>query len=187
VIDVDDVFRRVRSGDRAAFSAWVRRVEPALRESMRRFARDADVEGVIQESLLRMWKLAPTLELTGENASLRYVYRIARNLALHEASRAGREVSLDTGGGDAFEIAAPAPAPRDHGLRTAIFDCLLRLRGSPVVALRARLAEGERPDRELASRCGMTLNTFLQNIVRARRHLASCLATHGVAVDEVLR
>jgi DNA-directed RNA polymerase specialized sigma24 family protein len=68
VTDLDDLYRRTQRGDSDAFTEWVRRVEPALRARLSPFARQVDVEAVIQEALLRMWRLAPKLELTGANA-----------------------------------------------------------------------------------------------------------------------
>lgn len=184
---LDDLFRRTQSGEVDAFSGWVRRVEPELRRRLRPFARVADIEAVIQESLLRMWKLAPTLELTGENASLRYLATIAKNLAVHEARRWGAEVPLVDREGEAFEIPAPPEPSADHGLRAAILDCLERLSGAPARALGMRLESGERSDRELAGRLRMKLNTFLQNVVRARRSVADCLDGKGIRLEEVLR
>ena len=184
---LDDLFRRTQSGEVDAFSAWVRRVEPELRRRLRPFARVADVEAVIQEALLRMWKLAPTLELTGENASMRYLATIARNLAAHEARRWGAEVPLVDDQGEVFEIAAPPTLAADLPLRAAILECLKRLSGAPARALRSRLEMSERPDRELAVLTMMKLNTFLQNVVRARRAVAACLDSKGIRLEEVLR
>jgi len=185
--DLDDLYRRTQGGDTDAFTEWVRRVEPALRGRLSPFARQVDVEAVIQEALLRMWRLAPKLELTGANASLRYLGTIARNLALEEARAMGAEVPLENPGGAALEIPVPpAPVP-DKALRAAILGCLDALRGSPAKAPGARLSYGERPDRDLAADAAMTLNTFLQNVVRARRAVAECLKGKGIVVAEMLR
>src|SRR5262245_59510257 len=69
------------------------RVERPVRLSLRAFARAVDVEGVVQETLLRMWMFAQDREreLTGENASLRFAIGMARNIARNEARRLGRE------------------------------------------------------------------------------------------------
>jgi DNA-directed RNA polymerase specialized sigma24 family protein len=185
---LDDAYALVRDGSHDAFAEWVRLVESTVRASLRGFARVADVEAVLQETLLRMWRLAPVLELSGEHASLRYAVRIARNLALAEARRRGREVPLEDDGGVAVKIAIPPRPGRDLGLRRMILECLGKLPGKPGVALRARLADGgSSADRELAEGLRMTLNTFLQNVVRARRHLEECLKSRGVAVQELLR
>ena len=185
---IDAAYARVREGSHPGFAAWVRLVEPALRAGLRGFARHADVEAVVQEALLRMWRLAPALELAGENASLRYAARIARNLALQEARRLGRQVPLDDGQGEAFEVAVPPDPVPDRGLRAAILECLRKLPGKPAAALAARLEDGgESADRDLAVRLRMTVNTFLQNVVRARQHLKECLRSHGVSVEELIR
>ena len=74
----------------------------------------------------------------------------------------------------------PEP-PADLGLLRAIKDCLSRLTGKPREALLARLARGhEAHDRDLAASLGMAVNTFLQNIVRARKAVATCLDGKGV-------
>ena len=69
-----------------------------------------------------------------------------------------------------------------------IEECLGRIAGRPLAALRARLANGHRlPDHEVASQIGMKVNTLLQNVVRARRQLAACLESKGVPLQELLR
>jgi len=80
-----------------AFADWMGRVERLIRLSLRRFARAADVEGVVQETLMRMWLLArePERRLTGEDASLRYALGMARNIARSEARRLGGDASAD--------------------------------------------------------------------------------------------
>lgn len=176
--EIDQAFSRTRSGDHAGFADWVRLVELPLRASLRRFARVVDVEAVVQETLLRIWRLAPTLEFDGEDASLRFAITVARNLAREEVRRAGRFEPF----GDGEPVIPVDPDPRrDPGLRAAIRRCLDRLTGRPRQALVARLdGRSILPDRELAERLHMTLNTFLQNVTRARRTLAQCLAKHGV-------
>ena len=185
---LDDLFRRSQSGDREAFAGWVRRVEPAVRRSLRRFARSVDAESVVQETLLRMWVLAATLPLQGDDASLRYAFSIARNLAVREARRWSRSDPIEGEEDARAEIPVPPEPVTDPGLRALILACLRRLPLKPGRALAARLGgAGETSDPVLAERVGMTRNTFLQNIVRARRHLASCLESHGVRVEEFLR
>ncbi|RMG48294.1 MAG: RNA polymerase sigma factor [Acidobacteria bacterium] len=178
-------YRRVQAGDRDAFAAWTRVAEPWLRRGLRPFARQVDVESVVQETLLRMWVIAPRLRLEGPRASLRYAGRIARNLALEECRRRRIELLEPD---DPPETAAPADPLPDPGLRAAIARCLKRLTPRPRRALLARLeARGGDSDRELAARAGMRLNTFLQNVGRARRQMARCLERHGVPVGELMR
>jgi DNA-directed RNA polymerase specialized sigma24 family protein len=86
------------------------------------------------------------------------------------------------------EVAVPPDPPSDPGLARAIAECWERLAGRPLEALRARISRQYLDsDRDIASALGMSLNAFLQNIVRARRQMAECLESRGVRVEEVLR
>ena len=191
---VDATWQEVRRGSEAGFRAWLPLVEPVLWRTLRSFAPAVDVEAIVQEALLRMWIIAPVQPLEGDNASLRFALRLARNLAIDEARRRGREVppEADRTGGvddppDPPPAAEPAPPP-DPLLRRAILACVGKLPPRPKAALRARLAAaGALPDRLLAGRLAMQLNTFLQNVTRARRLVEECLAASGIAVKEHLR
>ena len=186
--DLDNAFVRTQLGDRDAFTDWVRSVEPPLRASLRRFARQADVEAILQEGLMRMWVLAPTLKLEGKHASLRYAATIVRNLAVREAQKSGALVPLCDADGPVHDVPGEPAPPSDPGLRRAILECLKKVPGAPAKALLARLQDrGATHDRELAARVGMQLNTFLQNVVRARVHMARCLESRGVPVEGLTR
>jgi len=194
---VDAAWSEVRRGSHDGFRAWLPLVEPHLWRSLRRFARAVDVEAIVQEALMRMWVIAPSQPLAGENASLRFALRLARNLAIDEARRRGREVpvepdpiQLDPPSADPPERLPPVDPPPlpDPLLRRAILACIEKLPRQPRAALAARLeAAGALADRVLAERVSMTLNTFLQNITRARRLVAECLAAAGIPVKELLR
>ena len=76
------------------------------------------------------------------------------------------------------------PRPPDPMLREAIRACREQLPGKPQQALDARLASGGGAgDPDLAASLGMRLNTFLQNVTRARQLLAECLRRRGVHLD----
>ncbi len=184
---IDSAFAKARTGDRDAFADWMGSVELPIRLSLRRFVQAVDVEGVVQETLLRMWVLSQDQErvLEGENASLRFALGVARNLARAEARRFGRERLLPP-----ENLPEPAIEPEptaDPGLRRAILECVQKLAAKPLQALRARMQLSSlMADREIAARAGMTLNTFLQNIVRARKQVANCLERKGIALEEAM-
>ena len=187
--EIDSAYGRARRGDHEGFSDWVRRVELPLRGMLRSFARSVDVEAVLQEGLLRMWTLAPTLELQGENASLRYATVLVRNLASNEAKRLRTTDQLDH---EKIEhdpgLARDPDPPADPGLRRVILGCIEKMPRQPRRALLARLeSDGTRRDATLATGLGMQAHTFRQNIVRARRNLADCLESHGVPSTEFVR
>jgi len=184
---VDRLFSRVCEGDEAAFEAWMTRVEFPLRRCLAPWARNVDVESVVQETLLRVWVFAQERgqTLKGENASLRWAVGVAKNVARNEARRFQREdpISLD----ELPEPAARPEPPRDPALARLIHGCLELISGRPREALHARIEFGhDADDRTLAMRLGMTRNTFLQNIVRARKQMAECLHDRGAPIEEVL-
>ena len=184
---VDEAFRSVASGDRDAFAEWMGLVEIPLRRSLARFARAVDVEVIVQETLLRMWVFAqePQRTLEGENASLRFACRVARLVAFEETRRQRRAVAVDIEALERLPECVFQPEPPDPALARAIRECLARLPEKPRKAIEARVAEGYRPDRDLAQMLAMKLNTFIQNIVRGRTFLAECLERRGVSLREV--
>jgi len=141
---------------------------------------------VLQETLLRVWQVAPRVQPDGRpNALLRLAARAARNLAISERRRphAGPADPADVD----LLAAAPAVSAQDPFLRRALAACRDELPAKPAQALEARLgAGGLEPDAALAERLAMRLNTFLQNFTRARRLLAECLKRHGIDLDAEL-
>jgi DNA-directed RNA polymerase specialized sigma24 family protein len=188
VTEVDRAWVGSRRGDREAFARWLDLIEIPLRRSLRRYARAVDGEVVVQETFLRMWIRAVDDDrpLEGENASLRFALRVAANVAREEirAARLDHLVPLEGMDDPPDPRAEPAPDP---GLRGVLGRCVERLPDRPRDALLARLRGRGEPDRDLAARVRMTTNTFLQNIVRARKLLARCLEEGGVRLAEVLR
>jgi len=180
---IDQFYLQTQEGRHDAFTSWVSLCEMPLRKSLRSFARVVDVESVLQEGLLRMWRLAPKLKLEGENASLRLALRIVRNLAISEARRLKRVDHLDPETLEQDPAAQVQPdSPPDPALRRAIEFCLKKLPRRPRETMLARLKGLD--DRTLAAELDMRVNTFLQNIVRARRLLRKCLEGKGVRLEE---
>lgn len=181
-----DVHRAaIADGDANAFGQWMAACESTVRDSLRSFARVIDVEAVLQETLLRVWQVAPRFEPDGRpNALLRFTIRIARNLAISEVRRTKaapvENETLETALAAVDESPMREPDPL---LRQAIADCRDKLPPKPREAFDARLANaGGDDDDTLASSLGMRLNTFLQNFTRARKMLADCLGTKGIAL-----
>jgi RNA polymerase sigma factor (sigma-70 family) len=185
-LNLDQHLPRIAAHDRDAFGQWMRGAEPRIRDSLRSFAARVDVEAVVQETLLRVWQVAPRFAPDGrENGLLRLAIRIARNFAISELRRRHaepmevealeREAQLND-----YSVAGPA-RPSDPLLRRRIEECLRRLPRQPGRALASRLGRGGlRPDEVLAEEIGMRRNTFLQNITRARKLVAECLERHGI-------
>ena len=173
------------SGDAQAFARWASAVEQPLRGALRPFATSVDTEAVLQETLLRIWQVAPRFTHDGKpNALLRFAMRTARNVAVSEWRRQGRpdqQEALEQHLNAELHLAPITPDPH---LRLQIGKCREKLPGKPKVALEQRLeSDGTEDDSVLAARLGMSLNTFLQNFTRARRFLKECLAKAGVHLD----
>ncbi|MDB4966511.1 MAG: hypothetical protein JWN44_2200 [Myxococcales bacterium] len=179
MLDLDEHLAAIAAGDPDAFGLWVAGAEPSLRAGLRSLAARVDGEAILQEALLRIWQVAPRCVPDGRpNALLRLGARVARNLALDELRRL-RTLATD----DVDQVLAEPAAPRapDPLLRRAIEECRGGLPKQPAAALTARLeAAGGDPDERLAERLNMKLNTFLQNVSRARKLVAECLERHGV-------
>jgi RNA polymerase sigma-70 factor (ECF subfamily) len=182
----DPLLSMIGAGDATAFGRWLAGAEDRLRGSLRSFAERVDVEAVMQEALVRIWQVAPRVKPDGRpEPLLRLAIRIARNLAVSELRRRRAEpMEVEALERLAAETDTFAPGPdrwRDPFLRQAIEACRERLPAKPAAALTARLAnEGAEPDARVAERLGMRVNTFLQNVTRARRFLADCLRKRGV-------
>jgi RNA polymerase sigma factor (sigma-70 family) len=179
-LDLDTLLPAIASGDANAFGRFIAGCELDVRRALRPFAVSVDVEAVVQEAFLRAWQFAPRVTPDGRGNSLvRFVMRAARNLAISEVRRKKEELP-----GDLRPEDAPVDADvTDPLLRQLIADCFEKLPNQPSVAIRMRLeSAGSNPDLELAEKCGMRLNTFLQNVTRARKLLAECLERRGVVV-----
>ena len=176
----------IQAGDAHAFALWLAGSETRLRLSLRRFAAQVDVEAVMQETLLRVWQVAPRIEPDGrDDCLLRFAIRVARNVAVSEMRRLQRPSAAIAAAADGAERVEALET--DPLLRQVIADCRDKLPAKPAAALDQRLGSGgSAPDRELAAHLGMQLNTFLQNVTRARKLLERCLEQQGVKLQGVL-
>ena len=116
--DEATLLARVSAGEAQSFRALVDRHLPTVLAIGRRMLRDdAEAEDVAQETLLRLWRNAASLEL-GEGGVRPWLRRVAANLCIDRV-RARRNTSL----GDALpEETAPATqlthlAERELGVR----------------------------------------------------------------------
>ena len=188
--DLDVHLAAISAGNAQAFGSWLALAEPSLRRGLRSFARQVDVESVLQEAALRTWQVAPRFEPDGRpNGLLRLAQRIGWNLAVSETRRLARHMTTDP---ELLEAGLDAtqryePSLPDPFLREAIATCHEKLPPQPRAALSARLeSEGGVADATLAERLGQRKNTFLQNVTRARKLLVECLRLAGIDLQAEL-
>jgi RNA polymerase sigma-70 factor (ECF subfamily) len=173
------------AGDAVVFARWASTAEHPLRSALRPFATSLDTEAVLQETLLRIWQVAPRFTHDGRpHALLRFAMRTARNVAVSEWRRMGKPEQQEALEQHLQAEATVAPVTPDPHLREQIGKCREKLPKQPKAALEQRIAaEGSRDDAELAAAIGMSLNTFLQNFTRARKFLKECLEKAGIRLD----
>jgi RNA polymerase sigma-70 factor (ECF subfamily) len=179
--DPNEFLWEIAARDEVAFGKWVSGAESPIRASLRSFALHLDVEAIVQETLLRIWQVAPRLVAEGRrNGLLPLAITIGQNLALSDLRRRKvEEATIKRIEGETPP--EPRPALSDPWLRECIKECLRRLPRQPRRALLARIGDaGSAVDSVLAQGLGMRLNTFLQNITRARKLVAECLRRHRV-------
>src|SRR4051812_16007088 len=88
-MDLDEHLAAIQAGDADAFERWVAAAEATVRLALRSFAARGDTEAVLQETLLRIWQVAPRFAPAGRpNALVRLAARPARNLAISDVRRA---------------------------------------------------------------------------------------------------
>jgi RNA polymerase sigma factor (sigma-70 family) len=128
------------NGDRQAALALTRRVTPRVVAYAARllFGDRAEAEDVAQETMLRLWKVAPDWR-QGETKVTTWAYRVATNLCIDRQRSRGRrrQMALD----DAPEVADAAPgaevrlqeAGRMAALETALAELPDRQRQAVVL------------------------------------------------------
>jgi DNA-directed RNA polymerase specialized sigma24 family protein len=187
--DLDQLQPLIAAGDAQAFAAWLAGAERRVRDSLRSYATRVDTEAMTQEALMRIWQGAGQFKPDGQpNGLLRLAITIAQNLARSEMRRNRVdfvEVEDLERAARALDDGAFAVVVADPRLRAIIQGCLGELPPKPAAALAARIAnDGADPDHLLAERLGMKINTFLQNLTRARKLMAECLRRHRVDLEE---
>ena len=118
---------RAQKGERAAFDALVLEERPRLEAFVRSrvgpgasFGGKAEVEDVVQETLLRACRKIGGLELQSPDSVFRWLCGIATNVLLEAASRHGRKptVPLD------FDVPADGTTPSHAARKEERFDRL---------------------------------------------------------------
>jgi RNA polymerase sigma-70 factor (ECF subfamily) len=183
--DRDALLPAIAAGDVQAFAVWLRHGEPRIRLSLKRFARAVDTEAVLQETLLRLWQVAPRVSLDDKGDALaRLGVQIAHNLAVDHVRRDRRLAQQQRQELLALQAEpASTTSESDPLLQQQVRECVERLPKQPAAALLSRIEnQGGDADETLAARLGMQLNTFLKNFGRARQLLLECLHGRGVVL-----
>ncbi len=165
---------RYAGGDQAAARTLTARHAPRIFALARRMLGEtAEAEDVTQETMLRLWKIAPDWQADRAMLST-WLYRVASNLCIDKLRRR-REVGSDS----VPELADEAPAvvrrleARDRA--AALEAALAALPDRQRVAVVLRHFE-ERGNPEIAAVLGVSVEAVESLLARARRELAARLA-----------
>ncbi|HMQ91942.1 MAG TPA: RNA polymerase sigma factor [Amaricoccus sp.] len=162
------------AGDREAARLLTLRHGPRIHALARRMLGDAaEAEDVTQETMLRLWRIAPDWQ-PGEAAVTTWLYRVASNLCIDRLRRR-RERTMAV----LPDRADPAPAPveriaardRAAALEAALADLPDRQR----LAVVLRHLD-ERPNPEIAEILGTSVEAVESLVARGRRALIARLA-----------
>jgi RNA polymerase sigma-70 factor (ECF subfamily) len=169
------LLRRYADGDQAAARALTLRHAPRVFGLARRMLGDgAEAEDVTQETMLRLWRMAPGWR-EGEAALGTWLHRVAANLAVDRLRRRRERPMPEQGAEPADEAASAfrrlAAADRAAALEAAMATLPERQR----LAVVLRHLE-ERTNPQVAAIMGTSVEAVESLLARARRELAARLA-----------
>jgi RNA polymerase sigma-70 factor, ECF subfamily len=168
------LLQRYAAGDPQAARLLLDRMSPRLyRLALRLLADTAEAEDVVQEAMLRLWKIAPRWE-PGVAQPATWVYRVAMNLATDRLRRR-RSVALDSVAEPADETPAPFEALLETDRARALEAALAQLPDRQRQAVVLRHLEGL-PNPEIADVMGVGVEAVESLTARGKKRLAELLS-----------
>lgn len=163
------------NGDRAAAMALTARLTPSvLGLAMRMLSGDrGEAEDVVQEAMLRLWKIAPDWR-QGEAKVSTWLYRVASNLCT-DRLRKRRSVDIDAIPEPADDVPGVAENMQDAARAAALRGALNDLPERQRVAVVLRHLEG-RTNPEIAEVLEISVEAVESLTARGKRALAKALA-----------
>ena len=173
---------RYARGDAAAARALTVRLVPRAQAQAFRLLGDAtEAEDVVQEAMLRLWRIAPEWR-SGEAQVSTWLYRVVSNLCtdrLRKRPRTG--IALD----DVAEPEDPAPGAearlQENARHAALRDAMATLPERQRLALTLRHFEGA-SNPEIAEALGVSVEAVESLTARAKRALAAALKGREAAL-----
>jgi RNA polymerase sigma-70 factor (ECF subfamily) len=176
---MDDLLRRIRSGDRDAYSALVREHQDMLLAfAAFRVPDPALVDEVVQQTFIRAWDQIRDYDPSKDFGT--WLRTICRFMILAELKRAGRERHNQSGylghlrGRLLEEAAVRGEAGPDEDLLRRLKSCLGKLQDRSRDLVRQRYEELLRVE-EIARRTGQSAAWVATTLFRVRDTLRKCL------------
>ncbi|HOZ47915.1 MAG TPA: RNA polymerase sigma factor [Candidatus Hydrogenedentes bacterium] len=177
----DDLHAQVCQGDKNAFEVFCLGIEKPLFGYVRQAVKDSDdAKELVQEVLLRVYRMARSGELTQRRGSPRALaFSIAHNLAVDHLRHHANVTRFDHGDHVTPHVSAVERALLREQLDKALADLPENHRSA--IALRAF---GQLSYAEIAEALGATPASVKTWILRARRRLAELLDRDGQYLGE---
>ncbi len=165
------------NGDRAAAASLTQRLAPrALGVAMRMLGNRAEAEDIMQDAMMRLWRMAPDWQ-PGQAQVSTWLFRVVTNLCIDLKRRQrGGTLDLDAIPEPADETRGALDQLQDKARLDALQDALMRLpvRQRQAVVLR-HIEELSNP--EIAAIMDIGVEAVESLTARAKRGLAKALAS----------
>lgn len=164
----DELARRARDGDVAAFEQLYRAHAPAVTALARRMARDpSHVAELVQDVFVRAWEQLGNFK--GHSAFSTWLHRLGVNVILNRFRASGRQEERWIADSEAVIDRSPSPAT-DADARMDLDAALARLPEGARVVFVLHDMQGYSHD-EIAAMTGTAAGTSRAQLWRARRQL----------------
>ncbi len=165
---------RVANGDAVAARALTDRLAPRILRHVARMLGDrAEAEDIVQETMLRLWRIAPQWEQREAKVST-WTFRVAINLATDKLRARRPDVSISSIGEPASDMADMVARMTDRARVEALDRALAALPERQRTAVSLRHIEGlSNPD--IAEIMDISVEAVESLTARGKRALAACL------------
>jgi len=176
-----DVVEAVRQGDTASFEVLIRKYQPRVFATARRYARrEEEVEDIVQEIFIKAFQKIGTFrgDAPFEHWLMRLAVRTCYDfLRAHRRNREQRFSDLSDAEDDWLErfVAEPGPAPEDADAARALVNRLLEMLTPKARLIITLLEIEERSVKEIAELTGWSVPLVKVRAFRARAEMRKCL------------
>ena len=165
---------RVANGDPVAARALTDRIAPRLLRHVARMLGDrTEAEDVVQETMLRLWRIAPDWQQREAKVST-WAFRVAINIATDRLRSRRSDVSIDAIGEPASDLADAVARMTDQARVEALYRALATLPERQRTAVSLRHIEGL-PNPEIAEIMDISVEAVESLTARGKKALAQCL------------
>lgn len=163
------------NGDQTAARLLATRLAPrAIGQAFRLLHDRAEAEDVVQEAMLRLWRIAPEWR-QGEAQVSTWLYRVVGNLCIDRLRKRKRSVGIDEIAEPADDTPSVSDRMQDNARQQALSDALAEMPDRQAQAVSLRHLEGL-GNPEIAEIMEISVEAVESLTARGKRTLAKILA-----------